>query len=218
MARPKGSKNNAKGEGAKRDLTGKKAGKQTAAEIKQAVEAMSYSDRLVKLKEHGDAIDALEADRRDINVEIKERREKLAAIGFTQKGMDWARKRLAEDPEIRDANIFSAKATFQAYGLNKSDEVDPRQGDIFADEPAAGEKKPGNGSFLAKNARINGEDAAAKGKNRAENPHAPDTAEHDAWNEGWDAKQKQMVSELDGRHAPGKADRALDTAAANGAA
>lgn len=182
-----------KANGGTRDLTGRNPNKKTAAEIKAAADAMSVSDREEKIREHLGAIDRLEEERRSINADIKDRREKLAAIGVTKIGSDWARKRLAEDAEIREANIQSAKDTFAAFGLGKDSKIDARQSDMFGGARTA---EPKDANDYAEAAHAAGYRAAAEGQFRTENPHAPDTGEHAAWNDGWDRHTREHAESM----------------------
>lgn len=174
--------------GHKKDLTGKKAGRSTKAEIRAAADAINVADKKEKILAAMAYIDDRVARRKVLNEEVQAKRDELQAIGVEKKAFDWARKLVAMDPEDRDAMLVSLGLSLEARGLG-------RQMDMFGTgEPAAaGENDPDD---HCDRADAEGFRAAADGAFKTENPHAPDTAEHDAWNSGWDRQTAAHVQSM----------------------
>lgn len=165
-----------KGNGAKRDLTGKKVGKPTKADIRNAAMAIAVADKKDVILKVSAAVTGLRAQQKSIGEQIQAEREKLQAIGITKAGFDWAMRLIKMDPEDRQDTLDALGLTLEANGLG-------RQDDLFA----AGGKPDGDNDAFDQNDNADraGFRAASEGQFRTANPHAPETAEHDAWDAGW---------------------------------
>ncbi|HYF40898.1 MAG TPA: hypothetical protein VEA35_00495 [Ramlibacter sp.] len=185
---PRGKKGSGKSNGAgKRDLTGKKAGKPTRAEMREAVMAMKLEDRKATILEVSNNVTSLRKQQKSIGDQIQAEREKLNAIGITKRGFDFAMALMKMDPEDRDDTLEALGLTMEANGLG-------RQDDLFMPRENVGGDN--DGFDRNDNAERAGFKAASEGQFRTQNPHAPDTGEHDAWNEGWDRQTKQHAESM----------------------
>lgn len=174
-----------KGNGTKRDLTGKKPGKPTKADIRNAAAAIAVADKKDVILKVSAAVTGLRAQQKSIGEQIQAEREKLQAIGITKAGFDWAMRLIKMDPDDRQDTLDALGLTLEANGLG-------RQDDLFA----AGAEGSNDAFDQNDNADRAGFQAASEGQNFDMNPHAPETPEHEAWSAGWMRQQTQHAASL----------------------
>lgn len=204
MARPKGAKNKAKGSAPKRDLTGRKAGKPSKADLKAVAASISVADKQKKLLAARDEMNAINAANELLVSRRRSVRESIEGIGLSKTGFDLAIRLNDMDGTERADYLDSLGFTLETFGLTK-------QGDLFGAEPGTTDADD-----HCDRADAEGFRAAADGRNRDANPYAPDTSEQGAWNEGWDRQTAEHAAQMGANKAAPKTDQMLDRAAAAG--
>lgn len=174
----------------KRDLTGRRAGKPSRAELRAAAQAISINDKKAAILEIAANMEKYRGEQRAIGAKILAERKRIPALGLTLPGFDFSLKLLEMDPEVREDTLFTLGLTMETKGR-------PIQDDLFkSTEQMDAERKAQNGGGHIKTADHEGYEAAKDGKFASSNPYADETPEHEAWNKGWMRWQAEKADEM----------------------
>ena len=174
--------------GTKRDLTGRKAGKPSKADLKAAAAAITVGDKQKTLRECRDEMAQINAQNELLVARRRSVREKVEGIGLSKAGFDLAIKLSDMDGTERADYLDALGFTLETFGLTK-------QGDLFGADHAE-EGAANDAGDHCDRADAEGFRAAADGANASTNPYPPETRENEAWAAGWMRQQSKHAASL----------------------
>lgn len=203
MARSSGK--GAKGANGKGHDTGD--GGTPPARSEATVSLSNSAERAKIIQECAQAMRGIHSQRKDLNEEAGEIRERIKNLGMPVKAWEATLRVVDMDDEAaRDAFMDGMRESFQA--------LKPGQSVDFLDHMPKQAAAPSLRTQSGKEARTAGRQAGTTGKNSTTNPHPEGTENHAEWHGGWVEGQEEIGSELGAVQGNGSAAQAAVAEAA----